>query len=60
MLPPLRGVPNYRIKLEEGKNLDHLGYYPLYKQTKEELRFAKDYIIKNLSKGFIVSLIAPF
>lgn len=60
MLPPLRGAPDHRIELEEGKDPSVLGYCPLYKQTEEELRFAKDYILKNLSKGFIVPSTAPF
>src|SRR5271155_4695087 len=31
-----------------------LGYSPLYKYTAEELQTAKQYIIENLAKGFIV------
>jgi hypothetical protein len=60
VLPPLRGAPDHKIELEEGKEPASLGYYPLYKQTKEELRFAKDYIVQNLAKGFIAPSSAPF
>ena len=42
---------NYKIILKEGVIL---GYYPLYKQSEEELQAAKAYITANLTKGFIV------
>jgi hypothetical protein len=50
-------------KLPERKDYDHrielekeveLGYCPLYCMSAEELQAAKDYIVKNLDKGFIV------
>jgi hypothetical protein len=56
-LPPLRGAPDHKIELEGSVPL---GYCPLYKMTEEELRFAKDYIMKNLAKGFIVPSSAPY
>jgi hypothetical protein len=30
-LPPLRGAPDHKIELEDGKSLQELGYSPLYK-----------------------------
>ena len=59
-LPPIRGSTDHKIELEDGKDPSSLGYCPLYKQTAEELRFAKDYITQNLAKGFIVLSLAPF
>ena len=56
-LPPLRGAPDHRIELEGAVRL---GYCPLYKMSAEELRFAKDYIMQNLAKGFIVPSTAPY
>jgi hypothetical protein len=56
-------------KLPERKEYDHkielekeveLGYCPLYRMSAEELQAAKDYIVENLDKGFIVPSNAPF
>jgi hypothetical protein len=60
VLLPLRDSIDYKIELEDRKDPLALGYCPLYKQTTEELRFAKDYITQNLAKGFIVPSLAPF
>jgi hypothetical protein len=46
---------NHKIDLEEGTMLkDIIGYIPLWKQTTKELKAAKQYIVENLDKGFIV------
>ena len=37
-----------------------MSYSPLYKQTAEELEAAQDYIVDNLSKGFIGPSTVPF
>jgi hypothetical protein len=37
-----------------------LGYSPLYKMSLEELEAAKEYIVKNLAKGFIINSHVPF
>jgi len=42
---------NYYIELTEKNSL---GYSLLYKQSAEELEATKKYLIKNLSKSFIV------
>jgi len=42
---------NYYIELTEKNSL---GYSPLYKQSAEELEATKKYLMKNLSKSFIV------
>jgi hypothetical protein len=56
-------------KLPERKEYDHkielekeveLGYCLLYRMSAEELQAAKDYIMENLDKGFIVPSNAPF
>ncbi|EED18986.1 gag/polymerase/env polyprotein, putative [Talaromyces stipitatus ATCC 10500] len=56
-------------KLPERKEYDHkielekeveLGYCLLYCMSAEELYAAKDYIVENLDKGFIVLSNAPF
>jgi transposase InsO family protein len=56
-LPPHRGSTDHRIILEEGLTP---GYCPLYKQSEEELRAAKEYITKNLAQGFIEPSDAAF
>ena len=59
-MPPHQ--PNdYQIGLEEGHTSEQIiGYSLLYKQSAEELAAACDYIIDNLSKGFIGPSAAPF
>ena len=47
---PLYQLYDYKIQLEA----DHsLGFYLLYKQTAKKLLATKQYLIENLSKGFI-------
>ncbi|ODM16893.1 hypothetical protein SI65_07858 [Aspergillus cristatus] len=59
-LPPRR-ANDYQIELDEGKSAESaVGYSPLYKQTAEELEAARNYIVDNLSKGFIGPSAAPF
>ncbi|QGA19801.1 hypothetical protein EYB26_007495 [Talaromyces marneffei] len=48
---PERKEYDHRIELEKEVEL---GYCPLYRITAEELQAAKDYIVENLDKGFIV------
>ena len=59
-MPPHR--PNdYRIHLEDGTNPEQIiGHSPLYKQSREELEAAREYVIDNLSKGFIGPSAAPY
>lgn len=40
--------------------MNNVGYGPLYKMNAEELEAAREYIIDNLHKGFIVPSNAPF
>jgi hypothetical protein len=56
-------------KLPDHKSYDHyieltgdqeLGYSPLYWITLKELEAAREYILENLNKGFIVLSNAPF
>ena len=54
---PERKEYDHRIELEKEVEL---GYCPLYRMTAEELQAAKDYIIENLEKGFIVPSNAPY
>jgi hypothetical protein len=56
-LPPLRGAPDHKIERDKSAPLECCA---LYKMTEEELRFANDYIVKNLAKGFIVSSTASY
>lgn len=52
---------DYQIGLEESHTSEQIiGYSLLYKQSAEELAAARDYIIDNLSKGFIDSSAASF
>ena len=52
-LPP-HWSNNYQIHLKDGTYPEHtIGYSPLYKQSWEELEAAHEYVIDNLSKGFI-------
>jgi hypothetical protein len=48
---------DHKIELNAENNL---GYSPLYKYSAEELQAAKQYILENLHKGFIVPSQAPF
>jgi hypothetical protein len=54
---PQRKEYDHRIELEREVEL---GYCPLYRMTAEELEAAKEYILENLDKGFIVPSNAPF
>ncbi|KAI7969145.1 hypothetical protein EIK77_006050 [Talaromyces pinophilus] len=54
---PERKKYNHKIELEKEVEL---GYCPLYHMSTEELQAAKDYIMENLDKGFIVPSNAPF
>lgn len=58
-LPPHRPNADHRIEIE-GDPREVIGYGPLYKMTAEELEAARDYILDNLQKGFIVPSDAPF
>ena len=50
-----------KINLEEGKSKEQsLGFSPLYQYSTEELRACKQYLVDNLSKGFIIDSQAPF
>jgi transposase InsO family protein len=55
-LPPHRPY-DHKIELE-GENT--LGYSPLYHMTTQELETVKQYLVDNLSKGFIEPSQAPF
>jgi len=48
---------DHKIELETENNL---GYSPLHRQSIEELKAAKQYIVENLGKGFIEGSQAPF
>ncbi|EED15980.1 hypothetical protein TSTA_010960 [Talaromyces stipitatus ATCC 10500] len=48
---PERKEYNHKIELEKEVEL---GYCPLYRMSAEELYAAKDYIVENLDKGFIM------
>ena len=54
MLPKYRGGYNdHYIYVEAGKRPEDLGYSPLYKILLDELEVYREYILKNLEKGFI-------
>ena len=55
-LPPPRPY-DHKIELDSEMTL---GYSPLYKMSLEELEAAKEYILENLAKGFIVNSHSPF
>ena len=55
-LPPHKPY-DHKIELEGERDL---GYSPIYRLGREELEAAKEYIIDNLNKGFIVASQAPF
>jgi hypothetical protein len=48
---------DYKIELTSKNTLSHS---PLYWQTIEELLVIKEYLLKNLDKGFIILSLAPF
>ena len=59
-LPPHRSN-DYQIKIEEGASPEQtVGHSPLYKQSREELEAAREYVVDNLSKGFIGPSDAPY
>ena len=50
-----------KIHLEDGTHPEQtIGHSPLYKQSREELEAAREYVIDNLSKGFIGPSAAPY
>jgi hypothetical protein len=55
-LPPYKPY-DHKIVLVGEKDL---GYSPIYRLSREELEAAKEYIIDNLNKEFIVASQAPF
>lgn len=57
-LPPPRNV-DHQLDLEEDPSKT-LGYSPLYEMSTEELEAAREYIINNLNKGFIVPSQSPY
>ena len=59
-LPPHQSN-DYQIHLEDGTHPEQtIGHSPLYKQSREELEAACEYVIDNLSKGFIGPSAAPY
>ena len=50
-LPPYRSY-DHKIELELGALLS---YGPLYNQSSAELKAIKEYLLENLSKGFIIA-----
>lgn len=56
ILPPHRKY-DHRIQLEAENTI---GYHPLYRQSTEELKATKQYLLDNLDKGFIEASQAPF
>ena len=60
LLAPHRSY-DLKINLEEGKSKEQsLGFSLLYQYSTEELRACKQYLVDNLSKGFITDSQAPF
>jgi predicted aspartyl protease len=55
-LPPHRTY-DHRIQLEAENTI---GYHPLYRQSTEELKATKQYLLDNLDKGFIEASQAPY
>ena len=49
----------YDLKIELEKNTN-LGFSPLYQYSAEELRTCKQYLVENLSKGFVAQSQSPF
>lgn len=56
-LPPYRPGVDHDIVLEAEAQP---GYCPLYKLSLDELKAAKQYIVENLDKGFIVPSASPY
>ena len=56
-LLPYRDGVDCRVRLEEKFAP---GYCPLYKMSREELEFSRQYIYDNIAKGFIVPSTVPF
>jgi hypothetical protein len=44
---------NYKIQLKNADSLNNIRYSPLYHYSAVKLKKVKQYIIKNLDKGFI-------
>ena len=58
---PLHWSNDYRIHLEDGTHPEQtIGHSPLYKQLQEELEAVCEYVIDNLSKGFIGPSAVPY
>jgi hypothetical protein len=57
-LPPRR-LYDYKIQLIGG-TIDNLFFIPLYYQLADKLQAVKQYLVKNLYKGFIKASQAPF
>ena len=51
---------SYDLKIELEKDATDLGFSPLQHHTLEELQACKQYLVDNLSKGFIGKSQAPF
>jgi hypothetical protein len=51
-LPP-HCTYNHKIQLENANSLNNIGYSPLYYYLAVKLKKVKQYITKNLNKGFI-------
>jgi hypothetical protein len=51
---------SYDLKIELEKDATDLGFSPLRHHTLEELKACKQYLVDNLSKGFIRESQAPF
>lgn len=58
-LPPSRPGEDCTLHLQ-GDPVKTVGHAPLYRMSREELEAARQYILDNLNKGFIVPSKAPF
>ena len=59
-LPPSQPC-NHKVILKQETDVQRIvDHAPLYKQTCKQLEAAKNYIVDNLQKGFIVLLYTPF
>lgn len=58
-LPPSRPGEDCSLQLQ-GDPVKTVGHAPLYRMSREELEAAREYILENLNKGFIVPSKAPF
>lgn len=56
---PLPRDVNHQLELNEDPSKT-VGYSPLYKMSTEELEAAREYIIDNLNKGFIIPSKSPY